>query len=368
MTRITDPWAPSARRRRRPRAVASPVHSPRRAMTLLEVMLALTLTAVVLVAISMAIDIHLRLLDSRRGQVEHMQLARGVLHIIAGDLRASVQQYSTDFSGVSAMVSDAVSGGADLGALVGDAAAAGGGGGGGGGGSLAGDSGGSGALSGLDDMSEGLTGASQDIAQTTMVPAVPGLYGNQFELQIDISRVPRVDEYEHMVNASAINALQDIPSDVKTVAYYCLNTDNLPVAGFQRGLGPAATSGLVRRVLDRAVTLYAADSGNVIGLQQVGDVIAPEVLGIEFEYFDGTNWLYEWDSELMGGLPLAVRIALMVATPERAETSDSWLNFRASSTPSPTYQVYSLVVRIPTAKPIPLDSTAESSGLEAVGL
>ena len=68
----------------------------RRAMTLLEVMLALSLTAVVLAAISMAIDLHLRLLDSRRGSVERIQLARAVLQIIANDLRATVQRSGTE--------------------------------------------------------------------------------------------------------------------------------------------------------------------------------------------------------------------------------------------------------------------------------
>ena len=86
-------------------------------MTLLEVMLALALTAVVLAAISMAIDLHLRMLDSRRGTVERIQLARAVLQIIANDLRATVQQNSTDFSAVAAMAEGALAGGADLGAL-----------------------------------------------------------------------------------------------------------------------------------------------------------------------------------------------------------------------------------------------------------
>lgn len=386
MTPITTcrPRATGLRFTRNPRHAQ---HLPRTAMTLLEVMLALTLTAVVLVAISMAIDIHLRLLDSRRGQVEQMQLARGVLQIIANDLRATVQQYSTDFSGVAGMVSNALPGGGestgDTGGATGentgtrpDTGSSGSGGAttpststGSGRTSSAPTSGGSGSsLAGAEDLAAGLSGASQNIATSTYVPPVPGLYGNQYELQIDVSRLPRVDEYQRMIDGGQVNVLQDIPSDVKTVAYYCINSGMQPTVGYQRGSIATASSGLVRRVLDRAVTLYAADSGNVMALQQLGDVIAPEVLGIEFEYFDGTAWLIEWDSEQMGGLPVAIRITLMVATPERPDTAFSATSFRATATSSLPYQVYSLVVRIPTAKPIPLDAADASGGLEAVGL
>ena len=81
-------------------------------MTLLELMLALTLSAIVLTAISMAIDLHLRVVQSRRDHVERVQLARAVLTIIATDLRATVQQNTTDFSALASMASEALSSGA----------------------------------------------------------------------------------------------------------------------------------------------------------------------------------------------------------------------------------------------------------------
>ncbi|MBM4090616.1 MAG: hypothetical protein FJ276_14530, partial [Planctomycetes bacterium] len=73
----------------------------RTGLTLLELMLALALASFVLVAIGMAIDLHLKLLDSRRGSVERIQLARAVLQRIADDLRATIQQHNADFSNVS---------------------------------------------------------------------------------------------------------------------------------------------------------------------------------------------------------------------------------------------------------------------------
>ena len=91
---------------------ATPTVALRPGLTLLELMLALTLTAIVLVAISMAIDLHLRVLQSRRDHVERIQLARAVLGVIATDLRSTVQQNTTDFSALASMASAALSSGA----------------------------------------------------------------------------------------------------------------------------------------------------------------------------------------------------------------------------------------------------------------
>ena len=97
-------------------------------------------------------------------------------------------------------------------------------------------------------------------------------------------------------------------------------------------------------------------------------MIAPEVASIEFQYYDGTEWLTEWDSDEMGCLPTAVRITLLLA--ERAETDTT---SRASNATLPTLataspdQIYSLMVRLPTAKPA-TTTTDDASGMESMGL
>ena len=62
-----------------------------RGFTLLELMLALGLTTVILLAVSMAIDLHLRSFESRRNYLEQSQLAREILNIVANDIRGVVQ-------------------------------------------------------------------------------------------------------------------------------------------------------------------------------------------------------------------------------------------------------------------------------------
>jgi hypothetical protein len=380
--------------------------APRVGMTLLELMLALTLSAVVLTAISMAIDLHLRVLQSRRDHVERIQLARAVLTIIATDLRATVQQNTTDFSSLASMASEALSSDAatDVSGGTGSDGGTGGTGGassgtgtggtgtgtgpgtgpgtgagtgtgpGTGPGTGAGTGAGTGGAAGStsEDTAAGdstSTSQTQDIASSGTVPPVPGLYGNQYELQVDVSRLPRVDEFQRMTADNRVTSLQDIPSDVKTVAYYCVRADSVASSGVVNRRTGRAESGLVRRVMDRAVTLYASQNGNLQGLEQVAEVVAPEVMSIEFQYFDGTEWLTEWDSEELQGLPVAVKITLLLAPSATALDADTGrVNRTSASTRIQTQQVYSLTVRLPTAKPAASDTTTDSSGMEAVGL
>ncbi|MGE3777642.1 MAG: prepilin-type N-terminal cleavage/methylation domain-containing protein, partial [Pirellulaceae bacterium] len=65
------------------------VRALRTGFTLLELMLALALTAVVLGLINMAVEIQLRSIDARRQQVETSQLARSLLRIMANVFRAT---------------------------------------------------------------------------------------------------------------------------------------------------------------------------------------------------------------------------------------------------------------------------------------
>jgi len=364
-----------------------------RGMTLLELMLALTLTALVLVTISMAIDLHLRALQSRRSYVERIQLARAVLNVIASDLRATIQQNSTDFSSLASMASEALAsgaaadylegtdtGGADSGGTGGGSTGGGSTGGGGtgggstGGGSTGGGSTGGGSSTSGDSTSDGSsdesggTAQTENIASATTLPVVPGLYGNQYELQLDISRLPRVDEFQRMTAATPVSGLQDIPSDVKTVTYYCANANSGTSTGVRNRRTGQYESGLVRRVLDRAVTLYASQHANVQGLDQAAEVIAPEVASIEFQYFDGTQWLYQWDSEQQQGLPLAVKITLLLNPDPVADADTTSSRFTYGSAQVEPDQIYTLTVRLPTAGCSACETTTDSSGMEAVGL
>ena len=75
----------------------------RRGFSLLEVILAVALTAVVVAMVAAAIDFHLGQLTVRRAKIEEAQLARAVLRRIADDLRGAIVYRPIDFSSAQAL-------------------------------------------------------------------------------------------------------------------------------------------------------------------------------------------------------------------------------------------------------------------------
>jgi len=349
-------------------------------MTLLEVLLALGLTGVVMVAISMAIHLHLITVDTRRADIEHAQVARGVLQYIAADLRNTVWYEPLDMSALSDMTAVSGSGGS------GDAS------------STEQSSGGqesstgqtqteqpssgqetsqsveeASASAGLDDMdTSGLLGDlaldtsevsenTTDIASTVAPTSVPGLYGNQFELRLDCSRLPRVDQYTAMYTQTSEGVAPSIPSDVKNVSYF-LQTADSAQASVTSPTGSTAM-GLVRREMDRAAASYAAQDGSLEAADNPGNLLAPEVNYLEFRYWDGTAWYTEWDSEQMGGLPTAIEITIGIdpAAGRNVEEMDVKAVTDLDTTDMNQY-MYRLTVHLPVAKPLVTDEYSDMTG------
>jgi hypothetical protein len=107
--------------------------------------------------------------------------------------------------------------------------------------------------------------------------------------------------------------------------------------------------GLVRRQLDRSITEWAIESAGMTGLEQAGEVIAEEVLGIEFMYFDGLEFRTEWDTELEGKLPLAIQVMLMLAPSDTVAAVTSQPLAAADLAAEDNIQYYRLMVHLPTS-------------------
>lgn len=324
--------------------------------SLLEVILALALSVLVISAVMTAIYLHLNVLDKRRGKIERAQLARNLLSTIASDIRSAVQYKPVDVSQLEQMMA-----GGDLASMAGtpggDAAL----------GALAdsemGDDLGSpldltnganmltGGLEGgaLGDATAGIDGmgssASQDIASTVAPPTEPGIYGNQFELQVDTSRLPRKDQYNPLTISSG-SSLTDIPSDIKTVAYY-VTVGGESIAADDSGFDSLSpTTGLVRREVDRAVSRFATNNGGTMEGLGNTDIVAAEVSQIEFRYFDGTDWVTEWDSDELGALPKAIEIVIVLS-----ELDEQGVAVTIDEEEAMIDNMYRLVVFLPAAEP-----------------
>jgi type II secretory pathway pseudopilin PulG len=387
--------------------------------TLLELLLALGLTAVVSILIGGLVQLFLVNETRGRDTVRQAQMARAILNMIAEDIRTTVRYYPYDTSGLDQMLGSAMNNatGGALGALTGAAGGGAAGGGAAGGGaagggaasggaaggagsagnpSAGGSAGGAGATGGglsgsaIGSMAGGgaggqMTAGASATGSPTAIP--PGIFGAASSIEIDVSRLPRPDEYVIQLGNINTGSLGDMPSDIKTVGYYVQapRSDGVqdPLASLTSQIATATSSssglsgGLVRRSLDRAVTQYAYEVGNSDQLMRTGEIIAPEVLGIDFAYFGPEGWRTDWDSSTLG-LPSVVKVTIAMQRESSARTNPmapgislSMLN--ASMMQEYGIELYSMNILIPGAAllPGPASSTTggtSSNGMSSLGL
>ncbi len=414
--------------------------TPRRdGFTLLELLLALSLSAVVALLIGGLIQLYLLNENRGRENVRQAQVARAVLSMIAEDIRTTVRYQPFDTSGLQQMLSGSAASmmGIPSGMAGGGTSGAGGGGSSVGGGGVStgtgapsagnqntgspspstggtgslptGTSGGAGIASGGGRTSaagggtsinfpsssgsgpagSSSGGASASSATSDQISVPPGVYGSEASIEIDVNRMPRPDEYTMRPGDMSIGTLGDMPSDIKTVSYYVqsprsdgildpLSRLTSETSTSTSGASVSTNGGLVRRSLDRAVTQYAYQVGNTTQLLRTGELIAPEVLGIEFSYFSAANgWQTQWDSSTLG-LPSVVKVTIAMQSESMARSNPITPGLSLSSITSAMaqeygIQFYSTNVIIPgagllTAPQSQSETGSTSNGMSSLGL
>ncbi len=311
----------------------------RRAFTLLEVILAMALAVIVIGAIGTAVHVNLRAFDSGRRDVEEARLAHALLRRIADDIRGAVQydpqlaeeilKAATSGSSTSSAIEDAVRAAEEAGV---DSASA-------------------------EQLASAVSQYASNLAESTTLPPVAGLYGNRYELQVDVSRLPRIDQLGQSIILTADGTSVDRVSDMKTVTYYVVGLGGA-VGGPSLG---GTQAGLIRRELDRAVTAFAAETGSLYNIDLNLSPIAPEVVGIEFWYTDGSQWYEYWDSVERQGLPVAIEVTLYIAQPRDSSGGLFGLGRRSDLQVLDNARTYKTVVYIPSARPPKITTESEST-------
>jgi prepilin-type N-terminal cleavage/methylation domain-containing protein len=367
------------------------VKTQRSGFTLLELILALSLVVVATALIGNLMHIYSRNFATRGEDIRRMQLARSILNMIAEDLRAVVLKQEYDGSVLQQQLGAGGAGGGGGGAGATGAGATGAGATGAGatgagatgaGATGAGATGAGAGAAGAGATGAGTTGtgtATDATVVTTSFVREPGIYGTQYELMLDVSRIPRVDEYIPAQASLLSPTLTDVPGDIKTVTYFVQTPTTMGVDDSLNAFNDAtqtmsSNSGLVRRQLDRAILAYADEMGDTTRLARTGELIAPEVVSLEFAFYDGTQWLYEWDSSTQS-LPWLVQITLAIqtATGEEKAALESGVALSALTFDQQKaygIQVYELVVAIPGAQLRAADaqSADAAAGMESMGL
>jgi subtilisin family serine protease len=325
--------------------------SSRSAMSLLEMLLALSLTVVMLSLIGQALYFHLYTFQSRRDGVEQSQIARALLQHMANDLRSAVSGEALDTKGLDAISLDptqlAQSAGVNLP---------------------------SGALSAAS--SSETEGANAETAEEETAGFTVGFYGDLTSLQFDITRLPRLDEYDPQFAQDGSGAITRIPADVRTVSYALegeMTASRVSLPAEQRlnltDIQPTNVTleprGLLRTEQEVALAGSALLTNSLSEDETSHDErLADDITRLQFLYFDGYEWWPEWNSDDRGGLPLAVEIIVGMANASTRSDSSSGAiqsSFEANASSSET--LYRLVVKIPVAVPLPYEE--ETTEMEA---
>lgn len=289
----------------------------RPAFTLFELILAIALSATLLALVGTAVNLYLVRMDKGQTRVEEAQLARSILSTIAADIRAATVYQTQDISTVEQLAAAAAEFDPDSIEAAGAF-----------GGSLLGGSADQGANAGTTLLGPSNSQSSQQSANSVL----PGVNGLADELQVDVMRLPRLDELfpsqpqqgATLVSTAAAGVPR--PSDAKTVRYFIRQGATIdpsaPAAAAITATTQDGAGGLVRQTVDRAVREVAEQSANSQLLESGQVLLAPEVTQIQFVYFDGTTVYDVWDMQERGSIPTAIEVRVWIAPdPIEAEAS-----------------------------------------------
>ncbi|HEX4412542.1 MAG TPA: prepilin-type N-terminal cleavage/methylation domain-containing protein [Lacipirellulaceae bacterium] len=362
------------------------MRSSRAGFTLFELILSIALFAVLLTLIGMAVNLYLMRVDADRSRVEEAQLARSVLTMIADDIHAASIYKPQDTKDLAALMLaskpfdvdtvDAAAGSPKPGGPSGPTAAtkiaaiA----------STSSTSGQSATGSTGSSTSSGSTtsasGSGTDQTGTTM-PL--GLNGSDSDIYIDVTRIPRQEELFSTVtgytnapspvssgsggmtsSTSTTDGNVNPPADLKTVHYYVRPGNSVePGSEATTSLAPgtqAGVGGLVREEVPRQLVLFSEQNGNGSAVGTGGTLIAPEVVQIQFQYFDGSQLATTWDMNQTPQLPVAIEVAIWLKSQKMRTTEE---DIGATQALSGTHE-YKQVVFLPMAA-LSAGSTAQST-------
>jgi len=288
--------------------------------SLLELILAMALMVIIMSGIAGAINVYMVQVAKQQARVERELVSRNALTMIANDVRAAVQYKATDFGGINSLFeSITLANGVATGEISEEEVA---------------------------DLEE--SDEENLVLDEEAVSFRPSFVGTRQALTLDISRLPRLDQYNPLLVVRESEEQTTI-SDIKSVAYFFSSqTGGFDPQVVQRE--NEVPGGMYRREIDRAVSNFIGESTSQITPDEFSELVASEVAEIGFRYFDGQNWFDAWDSEEEGGFPTAVQISLIV-DPQRTATGST--EYQYTGFDSRLMERHQLTVFLPTAEPRP---------------
>ncbi|QDT45024.1 hypothetical protein Pan241w_51410 [Gimesia alba] len=296
-------------------STCDPTGSPKTAgFTMLEVILAIGLTSLLLAAIYSALDLYWKYTTIGHQQVERAQIARAVFQKITHDLHSVTyqQQISEDSSSSSGDEEEVVE----------------------------------------------IQVTNPDDAYTS---GNIGVYGDAQSLVLHTSRPARQPML--ISQSSSGSSSTSSQSDLLSVSYFLAVAGSEGLQGavgdrFRETSGTGnGTQGLARLEGDRLAMSKADESANYEQLAQQSQLLAPEIGSLQFQYFDGTDWLEVWDSIEYGTVPLAVKVTIGFRNNEEEQSVLNTVNEKINGFEN----TFSMVIALPLALPAILQTTEQES-------
>lgn len=307
--------------------------------TLLELLLALALSIVVISTIATAIHVNLFSLSRAQARIERKQVARSVLAMIGNDIRAAVQFRAADYSGLEdVLLSQQLAAGISPVAVDTDDT------------DPDSDDGDDLTLPSLpsDDSNASnsgdlITGDEESDSDDSDNWSV-GLVGDANYIWLDISRLPRIDQYHPLIQTAQDGVRTG--SDIKQVVYYVGTVSPRSGAGSNSIHLEADHTGLIRDEIDRAVAFYQG-AFDPTSPKDFSQMVAAEVVQIQFRFFDGQQWVTQWDSAENDAFPTAVEINIVLDSNPLADRVGDLED--AADQASGRFERYRSVVNLPLA-------------------
>ncbi|QEG22443.1 hypothetical protein [Mariniblastus fucicola] len=272
---------------------------------LLELILAMALMVVVMSGIASAINAYMVQVAKQQARVERELVARNSLTMMANDIRSAIQYKATDYGGLNVLLETYAM------------------------------------MDGVIEERE----EEDQIFDEEEVSFRPTMLGTSNAIMLDISRLPRLDQYNPLLEKTSER--ESTVSDIKSISYFF----SAEKGGYDPKISRREneiTGGMYRREIDRAVANFRGDETLQVMPDDFAELVASEVAEINFKYFDGNDWTDSWDSEEEGGFPTAIEITLII-DPRRTSSASTGYQYNGFDRTVMTQE--RLTVFLPMAEP-----------------
>lgn len=338
--------------------------SHRAAYTMLELMIAVGLTSLLMIALFAAMQQYFSLQLDSNEEITRQQIARSLLRQMTRDIQSVVfvkKLANDEKSGTSTSVSEGSSSSSTSGSSSSTSGSSGsstsgssssGTGASGGTGSSSTSTGSS--SSGSSSLDGNSYGQSSIDPETVMTTYTNGLVGTATDLQLFVSRPDKSLSY---VASQDLTSTSQRSSDLMIIRYLMAQSGGGGLASaiadkesIGTDSGPIGIAKLEGDLFGLSTAVETSEESPQLAASKL---LAKEVSGLQFRYYDGLTWQESWDSNALNEMPKAIEITLTLRNQEDAGETFSGDVVDPYALPETTHR---MVVPIPVAEPFVTES------------